>query len=98
MAFAGTSRRYSSEAETNRVANGAGNGSRSRIAANSLAAAGSGATGPDATGRLSDSSAPPGMQISAQASQDASATSVAVSPVATSFATVIGTSRSAVPA
>jgi hypothetical protein len=90
--------RNSSEPEANRVSNEAGSGSRSRIAVNSFAAAGSGAAGAAETVRFSESWVPPGMQISAQASQDASAVSAAVSPMAMSFAVVIGTSRSAVPA
>jgi len=48
-----------------------------RILAKSATAAGSAATGPAATGRLSDSLALPGMQMSAQTSQDASPASTA---------------------
>ena len=64
----------------NRVANPAGCGRRSRAAANSAAFAGSGPEGAAATGRASDRSASPGMQISEQASQVACAAIGAVPP------------------
>src|SRR5271155_16946 len=97
MTLGGTNSRKLFPSDAKRISNGAGTGIFRRAAANSCAMAGSGPACA-ATGRFRPNLALPGMQMSAQASQEASASSRVVCPVASSFGAAIGTSRSTVPA
>ena len=82
------------ECRLKRVSNGAGIGSCRRAVANNDATKGSKGGEAVVAGRLTDNVALPGMQISLQTSQDASAVSVICWRSATDFGAVIGTSRS----